>query len=72
MNNRTFSLLIKLIKSSLPHFRKGPKTIPITRGRVIGANMELKKGAPTEILVLKITPENKAYYDDLFKTQNED
>ena len=61
MNKSVLSLLIKFVKSSLPHLRKGPKIIPITNGKVIGANIELKKGAPTEILVLKITLENKGY-----------
>ena len=61
INSNTFSLLIKLIKSSLPHLRKGPKIIPITNGKIIGASIELKNGAPTEILVSKITPEKRGY-----------
>ena len=59
--NKTLSLRIIFLKSSLPHLRNGLKIIPITNGKIIGANIELKKGAPTEIFVLKSTPENKGY-----------
>jgi hypothetical protein len=61
INRRIFNLFIRLKKSSFPHLRKGPKIIPITSGKIIGASIELKNGAPTEILVLKITPENSGY-----------
>tara|TARA_B100000900_G_scaffold125482_1_gene105913 strand:+ start:465 stop:671 length:207 start_codon:yes stop_codon:yes gene_type:complete len=57
--SRTFNLLSRLKTSSVPHFRNGPKIIPNTSGIVIGARIELKKGAPTEILVLKNTLEIK-------------
>jgi len=39
--------------------RKGPNIIPNVIGIIRGERIELKKGAPTDILLLKITLEKR-------------
>ena len=48
----------RLFISSFSHLRNGPNIIPNVIGIIRGERIELKKGAPTDILLLKITLEN--------------
>tara|TARA_B100001540_G_C15305161_1_gene416666 strand:- start:36 stop:329 length:294 start_codon:yes stop_codon:yes gene_type:complete len=50
---KIFNLFNNFNKSSFPHRKKGPIIIPKIIGTITGVRIELKKGAPTEILLLK-------------------
>ena len=45
--------------SSFCHLRNGPNIIPNVIGIIKGERIELKKGAPTDILLLNITLEKR-------------
>ena len=59
--SKVFNLTKSLPKSSLPHRRNGPIIIPKVIGIITGVRIELKKGAPTESLLLKKVLETKGY-----------
>ena len=59
INNKILILEMRLLTSSFSHLRNGPNIIPSVIGIINGERIELKKGAPTDILLLNITFENR-------------
>tara|TARA_B100000073_G_scaffold283674_1_gene244759 strand:- start:187 stop:462 length:276 start_codon:yes stop_codon:yes gene_type:complete len=58
-NNKILILESRLPISSFSHLRNGPNIIPSVMGIIKGERIELKKGAPTDILLLKTTLEKR-------------
>ena len=54
-SNKILILLSNFLISSFCHLRNGPNIIPRVIGNINGESIELKKGAPTDILLLNKT-----------------